>query len=92
MRGGRRVANHDVVRSLRDAEPAHAVGKPRRCQPDLRVVEALLDFPEDAFVRNDAAVEQQRGEVTLTLPGCDDLLEEVHVYLIRCGAVHGQRP
>ncbi len=47
----------DVEAAARDTEPAHAVGEPRRSEPDLRVAEAFARLPEHRIVRNEAILE-----------------------------------
>src|SRR2546422_1429687 len=45
-----RIVGGDRLTADRRTEPAHAMGQARRPEPDLRVAEALADFPEDAIL------------------------------------------
>src|SRR3974390_405253 len=58
------IAGGDVMGAAGGAEPAHAVGEPRRREANLRVAEALAEFSQNVAGRNSQIVELHHGMTT----------------------------
>ena len=59
----RRVKHGDVLRPLRSAQPAHAMGQPRRCKANLCVFETLANFTQHVRTCN-----AQAGDFNVGMP------------------------